>query len=102
MKVEVGPYALGDRPVRDSGGWRASRSPRAVVRNLHCGFRITRTWCGLSDAAIVHAGMSEIEQRFSRDFQRDFDVGAGAPSFGPIARPIVALELGGLETGALF
>ena len=38
-------------------------------------------WRGISDAAIVHAGMSETEHRFSRDFQcenvtsRPLDVG---------------------------
>ena len=60
-------------------------------------------WRGLSDAAIVHAGMSETEHRFSRDFQceknvtaRDLDVGAS------LQTPIVAPELGGLESCALF
>jgi hypothetical protein len=70
VKVEVGPYALGDRHGKND-------RPDAIRRDLRrarprlwsgaCTVDCTH-WRGLSDAAIVHAGMSETEHRFSRDY----------------------------------
>ena len=81
MKVEVGPYAV-RRPARQERPARRDlRRARPRLWSVACTLDCTH-WRGLSDAAIVHAGMSETEHRFSERLSmfenvtsRDLDVG---------------------------
>ena len=75
IRVRRPAAARQERPARrDSGG-------RVHACGQEPALWIARTGVAISDAAIVHAGMSETEHRFSRDFQcenvtsRPLDVG---------------------------